>query len=66
VTDPAARPLKRKRFWHCRGPFFHQWGYNAAPMFPLRGCLRDGCDFLQPDFDYKRIKRRAERWGKEE
>jgi len=55
--------VKRARWWHCRGPFFHRWGYNAAPFLPLRGCLRDGCAFVAFDYSEKRIRDRMEKWS---
>lgn len=60
------RLMERRRWWHCRGPFFHRWGYNESPFFPMRGCLRDGCDYVTFDYSEKRIKERVERMSRKE
>lgn len=53
--------MNRKHWWHCRGPFLHEWGYNDAFFVPMRGCLRDGCDRTEWDYDLRRMKEREER-----
>ena len=52
--------MQRARFWHCRGPFFHHWGYNGAWFAPMRGCLREGCSRVEWDYSYKRMKARLD------